>query len=398
MQWFTDSNEMLDSLHTLLTQTVRARSYQIFVQDEKTGVFSLFRAFPPLSNGRVPKLHGGSAICRLFEVGKVPYLGFREGSAGVGDAELEQAAWEQVKPFGADYCFVLLTDENPFGLFLIGPKASAEPYTLHDLELLTELVTNLSLHLNQMRLKKQILLAQEMDLLGMMSRGMAHDLNNLITPVWTFLQLAREKARPEEGHNELLPTVSRNVETMMAYIRESLFFSDTQTPHLNIASLPGTVRQAVELARPRAAVKGIQLVCADMPEAEVEVDTVMIQRLVNNLLANAIDASPERAQITVQISRLETTDTSREWYRIEVVDQGEGISRENLKQVLMPYFTTKDRGDERRGFGLGLAICRKVVHLHGGNLNILSEEGRGTTVQVDLPSRQMPVNGEAARA
>jgi signal transduction histidine kinase len=58
--------------------------------------------------------------------------------------------------------------------------------------------------------------------------------------------------------------------------------------------------------------------------------------------------------------------------------------------VLDPYFTTKDHGDQERGFGLGLAICRQIVHLHGGNITIASEEKIGTTVQVDLPSRQVP--------
>jgi signal transduction histidine kinase len=55
------------------------------------------------------------------------------------------------------------------------------------------------------------------------------------------------------------------------------------------------------------------------------------------------------------------------------------------------FFTTKDSGDGKRGFGLGLAICRKIVHLHGGTLNITSQIGKGTTVQVDLPSGSLPV-------
>ena len=61
---------------------------------------------------------------------------------------------------------------------------------------------------------------------------------------------------------------------------------------------------------------------------------------------------------------------------------------ENLKRVFTPYFTTKNTGDGKRGFGLGLAIARKIVHLHGGNLTIASKEKNGTTVQVDVPSRQ----------
>lgn len=401
MQWITDTSELLESMHELLVQTVKAGSYRIFVREEKTGVFSLYRSYPVLADTQVPRLNLGSPILKLFEATQAEYLSFKNGHPGAGaDEGLEKAAWNQLAGLNPEYCFVLHADEQAFGLFILGSKTTGEPYTLHDLELLSELVAKLGLHLNQIRLKKQILLAQEMDLLGMMSRGMAHDLNNLITPVWTYLQLARETASPADGATELLPTVSRNVETMMAYIRESLFFSDTQTPHLAVANLTATARKAVDIVRPRADSRGVALNCDGLPDVEIEMDAVLIQRLINNLLANAIDASPTGTTIRVRLTPLDTNDQTRSWHRVEVIDQGEGISRENLRQVMLPYFTTKDHGDERRGFGLGLAICRKIVHLHGGNLNILSEVGKGTTVQVDLPSRQVPeaVNGGLNRS
>jgi len=81
---------------------------------------------------------------------------------------------------------------------------------------------------------------------------------------------------------------------------------------------------------------------------------------------------------------------SRDWHRLKIVDHGEGISAENLQRVFTPYFTTKNTGDGRRGFGLGLAIARKIVHLHGGTLSITSQEKKGATVQVDLPSKLRP--------
>jgi signal transduction histidine kinase len=84
---------------------------------------------------------------------------------------------------------------------------------------------------------------------------------------------------------------------------------------------------------------------------------------------------------------LPKTEPNRDWYRLQIIDHGEGISAENLERVFTPYFTTKNTGDGKRGFGLGLAIARKIVHLHGGNLSISSKEKKGTTVQVDLPSR-----------
>jgi signal transduction histidine kinase len=108
------------------------------------------------------------------------------------------------------------------------------------------------------------------------------------------------------------------------------------------------------------------------------------------LLSNAIDATPAGGSIRIEVTPLPRTERNREWYRVSVRDAGSGISPENLKRVFMPYFSTKNTGDKRRGFGLGLAIARKIVHLHGGNMVIASEQSKGTTVQVDLPNRPPP--------
>ena len=85
---------------------------------------------------------------------------------------------------------------------------------------------------------------------------------------------------------------------------------------------------------------------------------------------------------------LEKTEPERDWFRIRIIDQGEGIHPDNMQRIFTPYFTTKNRGDEQRGFGLGLSICRKVVQIHGGSLKITSQPKKGTTVNIDLPDHQ----------
>jgi signal transduction histidine kinase len=224
---------------------------------------------------------------------------------------------------------------------------------------------------------------------------MAHDLNNLLTPVWTLLQLSSESGNTEPPDDELLHVALRNVATMRAYIKEALFFSENLRPDLQLGRLDLVVRQAADVAR--ASRKKEVIVTPETPgEALVEMDEVLIQRLIANLISNSIDASPSGSQISVQLERLAKSDAAREWWRVRVIDQGEGIPKENLTRILTPYFTTKNRGDENRGFGLGLAICRKIVHLHGGQLNISSQPKKGTTVQFDLPSRQSKAAAPAA--
>ncbi|MEA3207719.1 MAG: two-component system, NtrC family, sensor kinase [Chthoniobacter sp.] len=384
MTWYSDVTMLLNDLHEVLTRSLRLSSYQIILRDETNRGFTLFRSHPEQPARSLPELKAQSPVFQFFEWGKAEYLSVNPEYVRPGESVLERQAREPLLGFGAHFCFPLTSEKEPFGLVLVGQKMSREPYTATDITLLVELVKNMSLMVNQIRLKAQILQAQELELLGRMSRGMAHDLNNLLTPVWTLLQLSSEAGNAALDE-ELLPVALRNVKTMRAYIKEALFFSENLRPDLQLGRLDLVVRQAMDLAR-ASRPKDIQMIAETPGEVLAEMDEVLIERLIANLIANAIDASPSGSQIRIQLERLARTEASRDWLRVRVIDYGEGIPKENLNRIFTPYFTTKNRGDETRGFGLGLAICRKIVNLHGGNLSVTSQPRKGTTVQFDLPS------------
>ena len=387
--WYSDLPALFDDLHELLTATFRVRNYQVILREETTRALSIFRAHPEQSPKAVPDLRIPSPLFQFFEWGKAEYLALNPAhlQSGSDTQTIESQGSRQLAAFNAEFCFPLSSQNEPFGLLLVGEKTTGAPYTATDINLLVALVKSMSLVINQIRLKTQILQAEELDLLGRMSRGMAHDLNNLLTPISTLLQLAGEGI-PPQAMEELLPVAMRNVRAMRAYIKESLFFSENLRPDIQLGRLDVLVARACEVARnSRSKVVNILTECPG--EVLVEMDEVLIQRLLANLISNAIDASAIDAVIRVELVRLMKNDAGRDWLRIRILDEGEGIRKEDLNRVFTPYFTTKDRGDEGRGFGLGLAICRKIVNLHGGNLSIASQLKKGTTVQVDLPSRQV---------
>ncbi len=387
INWYSDASVLLNDVQDLLVRTLRLQRYHLILREETSGIFSLVRVYPEEPLRQIPEVKFKSPIFNYFEWRNAEYLALNSQFIRISDGILERQAREQLASFRAELCLPLSSENEPFGLFLIGPKANSEPYTATDINLLVALTKNLSLVMNQIRLKTQILHAQELDLLGKMSRGMAHDLNNLLTPVWTLLQLSSEDGATEFDE-ELLPVALRNVKTMRAYIKEALFFSENLRPDLQLGRLDLTIRSAVEVAR-MSRKKDVQIETFADEETLAEMDEVLLQRLLANLIVNAIDASPPGGNVRVVLERLPKVDPTREWLRIRVIDHGEGIPKENLSRILTPYFTTKNRGDENRGFGLGLAICRKIVTLHGGNLAITSQIRKGTTVQVDLPSRQV---------
>ncbi|EDY16980.1 multi-sensor signal transduction histidine kinase [Chthoniobacter flavus Ellin428] len=386
LTWYNDLTALLNDLHDLLARTFQLDSYYLILRNEANRLFELTRSQTAQPPRGFPELRTQSAIFRYFESAKREYLSLQEEDpSSRGPLPMQQARVE-LAPLQGRFCFPLSSEGEIFGLLVVGQKSS-EQFTSNDISLLITLVKSLSLIVNQIRLKTQVQQALELDLLGKMSRGMAHDLNNLLTPVWTLLQLSSENGNSEPLDDELLPVALRNVATMRAYIKEALFFSENLRPDLQLGRLDLVIHQAADLAK--ASRKKEVEVVADTPgEALVEMDEVLVQRLIANLISNSIDASPSGSQIRVQLERLAKSDVNREWWRVRVIDQGEGIPKENLTRILTPYFTTKNRGDENRGFGLGLAICRKIVHLHGGQLFISSQPRKGTTVQFDLPSRQ----------
>ncbi len=398
MPWYDSLDALLDDIDDLLNRAFNLESYQLVIRDEANRGFTLARAHPGQPPRQVSELVVPSATNTLFTTTDTEWVALDGAYAVPGGKPLETKTRTELASFGAQFAFPLVAESGLVGLLLVGPKRDESPFTRTDLTLLASLTKNTGLIANQIRLKDQILRAQELELLGRMSRGMAHDLNNLLTPISTLLQLANEDASREDLDEELLGVALRNLKTVRAYIKEALFFSEHARPDMQLCRLDMTVRQVVELARANQN-KSINVVAETEREALAEVDEVLIERLLTNLVSNAIDASPPGSEVRVVLELLAKTEEARDWLRIRVIDQGEGLSEEVLQRIQTPYFTTKNRGDERRGFGLGLAICRKIVALHAGHLSINSRVGHGTTVQIDLPSRpKKPVFNPAVSA
>jgi signal transduction histidine kinase len=394
MRSFPEPQFLMQELQELLVGTMRMRSYQIILLDDTSRGFNLFHCFPPRAEPAAPDWQVDSPIFRYFQQTRAKWLSCNSLEDTENQSLMHREARQQLLPFHAEFCFPFVVGDDLIGLMLLGPKAGEELCTQHDLRLLTELSASLGLVLNQIRLRQQLQVVHEQDLLGRMSRGLAHDLNNLLTPVQTLLQLCRESHINQDTIDELLPMSLRNLETVRSYVNEALFFSRSAKLHGQLGLLDHMVRDAISLVEPSAESKKVHLSFTGPSDVEIEMDGVLIKRLVCNLLSNAIDASPAETEVEVRLAPLPKTDSGRDWHRLRVIDHGEGISAENLQRVFTPYFTTKNTGDGKRGFGLGLAIAHKIVHLHGGNLSITSKEREGTTVQIDLPNRL--TQGQAA--
>jgi signal transduction histidine kinase len=387
MRSYPDAEVLLEEMNELLAKTMRVNSYQLILLDDTARGFMLYHSFPPRPHVPLSELKTDSPVARYFMETHAPYLSCNSIYAKDQATDVETAARTQLAPFEPEFCFPFFSSEDLVGLMLLGPKSNHEVFTPYDLRLLGELSNDLGLLLNQIRLRDQVQKVQEQELLGRMSRGLAHDLNNLLTPVHTFLQLYQESEQTGGTYSELAPVALRNLGTVRTYINEALFFSRTNKLNAKAAALHEIIKEAASLVQQRAEAKKISIRITSDLKATIEMDPTLITRTLCNLLSNAVDASQDSSSVEIELVALPKTEMSREWYRVQVIDHGEGISTENLQRIFAPYFTTKTTGDGTRGFGLGLAICRKIANLHGGDITVVSKLGKGTTMCLDLPSK-----------
>jgi signal transduction histidine kinase len=277
---------------------------------------------------------------------------------------------------------------SPSLIVALGTKTNEQPYTYPEIQRLqniAELMDNILMHA---RVAADAALKAKTEHVVMMSRGLAHDLKNLLTPVSSFLVHTDGQFPARSDAAEVHGAACRSVRVIDDYVRSALFFAERLAPKHEEVDLRRLFEATHEVTAEQAQRRGVSVKLAPGCPVVLIADRVLLQRLLVNLVGNAIDAS-RRGQIVI----VNASEERAGWLRLRVVDEGSGIAPENLSRIFEPYFTTKQFGHEVRGFGLGLAICEKIVQLHGGAIAVQSVVDQGTTFTIDFP-----VNGAEAVA
>jgi signal transduction histidine kinase len=270
---------------------------------------------------------------------------------------------------------------TPSLIVALGPKSSRWPFTYPEVLRLQRVAEWMNTCLIQSRIVSQAALEAKMEHLALMSRGLAHDLKNLITPISSFIIHTEGQFPATSAAGEVHSAAKRSVRIMTEYVRNSLFFSSRLTPRFEPLDLARSAQSVADSHAGLAAQRGVNLELEIDPNLALTADGALFQRLASNLVGNALDASRPGGTV-----RLRLSPAAAHWIRLEVSDDGCGIAPENLERIFEPYFTTKNFGDDARGFGLGLTVCKKITELHQGRITVQSEPGRGTRVAVELPA------------
>ena len=229
--------------------------------------------------------------------------------------------------------------------------------------------------------------AERMAALGRLAGSVAHEVRNPLGAVDIQLQLL---ARDAESIGE--PAASRvgervgraraEVRRLDGIVQNFLRFSRPPAVRLTPTDPAQLVQRMHDLVSPEARERGIRLeLSLPGPGPLVRADENMLSQALLNVLINAFQAVEERGESALVELILEEAGKGAERVRIQVRDNGCGVSPEDLERVFEYYYTTKDSGS-----GLGLSIAQGILQQHGGSLQLTSRPGRGTTVSLLLPT------------
>jgi signal transduction histidine kinase/CheY-like chemotaxis protein len=302
-----------------------------------------------------------------------------------------------------------LAVENRVAGVLIASRRAENAFASTDCEFLRQLTEHVALASHQMQLYSALQQAYEdlrqtqhtvmqqerLRALGQMASGIAHDINNAISPIslYTDSLLEREPHLSERGRAHLT-TIQRAIEDVAATVARMREFYRPREPQLELARIDVNriLQQVIELTKARwsdlALQRGamVELRTEFSPESvEVMGAEGEIRDALTNLIFNAVDAMPEGGTLTLRtrcIKSVTTDDTPIDSkVYIEVSDTGIGMDEETRRRCLEPFFTTKGE----RGTGLGLAMVYGMIQRHSAELELESELGRGTTFRMIFP-------------
>jgi len=296
----------------------------------------------------------------------------------------------------------LLVDEGTFGL-IITARYAANTFDSTDCEFLKQLSehaaiaarqarlhTSLQVAYNDLRQTQQAVMQQErLRALGQMASGIAHDINNAISPVSIYTETLLETENPSQGQvRSYLDIVKQVIDDVAATVGRLREFYREHEPRAATAAvdLNKLAQDVAELTRarwsniPQQRGLTITLRC-DLDPSLPAVQAVEheIREALTNLVFNAVDALPQGGAIVLRTGvRAPTSAENGPQVRLEVVDNGVGMDDATRQRCMEPFFTTKGE----RGTGLGLAMVYGIANRQKANLEIDSIPGRGTTVRL----------------
>lgn len=228
-----------------------------------------------------------------------------------------------------------------------------------------------------MESEKKLQHSEQLSVVGELAAGVAHEIRNPLTSLKGFLQLSASSVQNAKIYHDIMLSEINRInlivgELLLLAKPKEMVFQQTQ-----LLPLIGTV---VTIVKTQAILYNIEIrteMDQDVKDIKINCEENKLKQVFINILKNGIEAMEKEGEITIKINK------QNEYIHITFIDQGKGIPEEELQKIGKRFYTTKENGT-----GLGLMISFNIIEHHNGKMNISSEVGKGTEIEIILPIHQ----------
>jgi len=233
------------------------------------------------------------------------------------------------------------------------------------------------------RTQQKIQESERLASLGRLAAGVAHEINNPLGAILVYSNLLLEESELHDPGRENLKKVVRETIRCKEIVKGLLDFARKTEPKKELTNINNILERVLSLVEKQTLFQNIKIAKKLHPRLPMAmIDITQIQQVFMNIILNAAEAMEGKGSLTIGTQLLK----DGRFIEIGFTDTGCGIPQENMKRLFEPFFTTKE---ETKGIGLGLAISYGIIKNHGGNIEVKSQVGEGTTFIIKLPVEKM---------
>jgi PAS domain S-box-containing protein len=395
-----DLSEILKSTIDKICELLEADSVRIYLLDKKQNMLNL-AAHKGLSDEFISKNHVQQRKVGAGFLGRAVFPGEARVVDNLAEFEEPYAEYMIKEGLHSTAYIPLVSKGEPVGVMCV--SSHVFEFSVNYLEALTGIGNQIGVSVDNANLyesintayqelkeaQEQVVRTEKLASLGKLAASIAHEINNPLAAVLTYIRLMmklmdRNRFKPErlEDISRYLTTMESEIARCGEIVMNLLAFSRQSRIHMQDHSIEEIIEKTMVLIAHDLGMKNIRSIREIEPGLpKVCCDFKQIQQVLLNIMGNASEAMDEGGDLTVAAK----PSANSGFVDVVVSDTGQGIPEEDLKNIFEPFFTTKEEG---KGVGLGLSVAYGIVARHKGTIEVESKPGKGAVFKVSLPIAQ----------
>jgi signal transduction histidine kinase len=373
-----------------LEDSRRVTHASMYIVDPDGSAYDLVGHVGPRPEGRIDAVAHRAFLERLRRAGVVSIEGLERELLALRNKQGEERealllVMRVLELLNGSVVLAILGEEQLLGMLVLRDERLREAYSSEEIELFRGVAASMGVTLQNSQIYERMKERDRLAALGQMAAGLAHEIRNPLGSIKGAAQFLQplEGPKTDGSTREFLDIIVEEVDRLNKIVSQFLDYARPYRGDPSPLDANDVVRKTINLIEKERGGSQVEItmnLLDGLPQ--VRADAQQLRQVFLNLTINALDAMPQggRLQVSTSLRRSTRRGAAAAFLEIRFRDDGVGIPPADLRNLFIPFFTTKEKGT-----GLGLPISQRIIENHGGTIEVRSQPGSGSTFTVLLP-------------